>query len=198
MLNISIPIIVEGKYDKSKIKQIANAFVITTDGFHIFKDKNLQKYIQNISSKNGIIILTDSDGAGLTIRGKLNGIVPKDKIYNIYIKQEQGKEKRKEEKSKEGLLGVEGMTNEYLTSLLLPFDTTSSFQNNLNLTKTDLYNLGLVGGNDSASKRKMLCKYLSFPTNLSSNALLDAINNFVSKENFDIALKKVEENGKVE
>ena len=197
MLNISIPIIVEGRYDKSKILQIANAFVIETNGFHIFKDKQLQKYIQNIS-KDGIIIMTDSDGAGLNIRGKLNSILPKDKVYNVYIKEEKGKEKRKTEASKEGLIGVEGMSNEYLISLLSPFDSSNSYISNMNLTKTDFYNLGLSGGANSHEKRKILCEYLALPTNLSSNALLSAINYFISKEDFELALEKVNKYGKTE
>lgn len=196
MLKIDIPIIVEGKYDKSRILQIADAYVITTEGFQLFKDKDLQNYIRRIANEKGVIIMTDSDGAGLNIRGKLNGILPKEKVYNVYIKQEQGKERRKTQPSKEGLLGVEGMDNEYLISLLTPFDSGKTGNRSLNLTKTDFYEFGLCGGSDSAEKRKILCRKLSLPVNLSSNALLNALNLLVSEEDFKQALDEVNENGK--
>ena len=191
ILNIDIPIIVEGKYDKDKILKIAKAYVIQTNGFSIFNDKQLIKFIQKLAI-NGIIVLTDSDGAGLNIRNKINSIVQsKDKIYNIYIPQIVGKEKRKIEPSKEGYLGVEGVDTQILYSLLLPFDKKSSMPKSINnLTKTDFFNYGLSGQAESKEKRKYLCKLLSLPDNISSNALLDAINLLISKEEFFFALSK--------
>lgn len=191
MLNISMPIIVEGKYDKDKILKIANAFVIQTNGFSIFTDKQLQAFIKKISL-NGIIILTDSDGAGLNIRNKICSFIPEKKVYNIYVPQIYGKEKRKSLPSKEGYLGVEGMSCDILINLLKPFDGNTP-QFNQNLTKTDFYNLGLAGKANSLEKRKMLCELLSLPTNISSNALLKTINLLISKEDFENALKKVNE-----
>ena len=189
MLNISMPIIVEGKYDKDKLLKIANAFVIQTNGFSIFTDKQLQVFIKKISN-DGIIVLTDSDNAGLNIRNKINSFISKDKIYNLYIPQIEGKEKRKVAPSKEGLLGVEGVSTDILIKLLKPFDSSIP-KLNQNLTKTDFYNLGLAGKNNSLKKRKELCAILSLPTNLSSNALLKAINLLISKEDFELALQKV-------
>ena len=122
MLNISKPIIVEGKYDREKILSIANARVITTNGFGVFKDKELTKYIRKLAEKEGIIVLTDSDGAGLVIRNKINSILPKDKVFNIYIPEVKGKEKRKKEPSKQGLLGVDGLDSDWLRNSLSEFD----------------------------------------------------------------------------
>ena len=197
MLNISIPIITEGKYDRDKILKVANAFVVCTNGFGIFKDKSLQKYIQNLAKNNGVIVLTDSDGAGLNIRNKINSILPKEKVINVYIKQAIGKEKRKDAPSKEGFLGVEGMDCKYIESILAPFDSKENIiKNNLNLTKTDFYFLGLSGRNNSSFLRQSLCKELSLPSNISSNALLTSINMLVSKEDFDCAYGKVIEKWK--
>lgn len=194
MLNISLPIIVEGKYDKIKILSIANAYVIVLNGFSIFNDKEMQQFIKKIA-KNGIIILTDSDGAGLNIRGKLNSFLSPDRVYNLYIPSVLGKEKRKDSPSKEGLLGVEGMSSDILIKLLSPFDSSVPKENKM-LTKTDFYFLGLSGKKDSKEKRKYLCSCLSLPSNISSNALLDAINLLISEEDFNEAMEKVNEKWK--
>lgn len=197
MLNISIPIITEGKYDRDKILKVANAFVVCTNGFGIFKDESLQKFIKNLAKENGIIVLTDSDGAGLNIRSKINSILPKDKVFNIYIKQTEGKEKRKSNPSKEGFLGVEGMDCTYLSSILAPFDSkANNIKENISLTKTDFYFLGLSGKSNSSLMRQDLCKELSLPTNISSNALLKTINMLFSIDEFNNAFGKVKEKWK--
>ena len=117
---ISLPIVVEGRYDKSTLLSIFDTTVITLGGFAVFNSKEKQMLLRRVA-KDGIIILTDSDGAGKLIRSFLNGIIPKDKIYNLYVPKIAGKEKRKSAPSKEGLLGVEGMGREELTRVLAPF-----------------------------------------------------------------------------
>ena len=193
MLNISKPIIVEGKYDREKILSIANARVINTNGFGVFKDKELTKYIRKLAEKEGIIVLTDSDGAGLVIRNKINSIPPKDKVFNIYIPEVKGKEKRKKEPSKQGLLGVEGIDSEWLKNALSEFDGKEP-NRTAYLTKTDMYLLGLSGKSESSNLRKELARKLDLPTNLSSTSLLAAINLLISEEDFKEALNSLEIN----
>lgn len=190
MLNISKPIIVEGKYDREKILSIANARVITTNGFGVFKDKELTKYIRKLAEKEGIIVLTDSDGAGLVIRNKINSILPKDKVFNIYIPEVKGKEKRKKEPSKQGLLGVEGIDSDWLKNALSEFDGKEP-DRTAYLSKTDMYLLGLSGKSESSYLRKELAKKLDLPTNLSSTSLLAAINLLISEEDFKEALNSL-------
>ena len=193
MLNISKPIIVEGKYDREKILSIANARVITTNGFGVFKDKELTKYIRKLAEKEGIIVLTDSDGAGLVIRNKINSILPKDKVFNIYIPEVKGKEKRKKEPSKQGLLGVEGIDSDWLKNALSEFDGKEP-DRTAYLSKTDMYLLELSGKSESSYLRKELAKKLDLPTNLSSTSLLAAINLLISEEDFKEALNSLEIN----
>lgn len=190
MLNIPIPIIVEGKYDREKILSVANATVITTDGFGIFNKNEKRALIRRLGEKHGVIVITDSDGAGLVIRNHVHAVLPKDKIFDVYTPEIQGKERRKAAPSKAGLLGVEGMSKEWVISALTPFakgkaEKMSSF------TKTDFYLLGLSGGNESAKKRAALAEKLSLPTNLSCSALIEAINLTVSQEESEQALKEI-------
>lgn len=191
MLNISKPIIVEGKYDREKILSIANARVITTNGFGVFKDKELTRYIRKLAEKEGVIVLTDSDGAGLLIRNKINSILPKDKVFNIYIPEVKGKEKRKKEPSKQGLLGVEGIDSDWLKNALAEFDGKEP-DKTAYLTKTDMYLLGLSGKIESGNLRKELARKLDLPTNISSTSLVSAINLLISEEDFKKALGSLE------
>ncbi len=190
MLNISKPIVVEGKYDREKILSIANARVLMTNGFGIFKDSELKKYIKKLAEKEGIIVLTDSDNAGLLIRNKINSFLPKEKVFNIYIPEIKGKEKRKKEASKQGLLGVEGIDSDWLIQSLSQFDGKEPEKETF-LTKTDMYLLGLSGKSESSFLRKELAKKLDLPTNLSSTALLSAINLLITKEELNKALSSL-------
>ena len=170
MLEISRPIIVEGKYDKIKLSRIVKANIITTDGFGIFSKEEKNLLIRRLGEARGVIVLTDSDGAGLVIRNHLRNLLPKEKVIHIYTPQIKGKEKRKDAPSKEGFLGVEGME----------------------LTKADLYALGLSGREDSEKRRKALAAALKLPTNLSANALLEAIRMLITKEEFEKALEEIQ------
>ena len=190
MLNVPIPIIVEGKYDREKILSVANAIVVVTDGFGIFKRDEKRQLIRRLGEKHGVIVMTDSDGAGLVIRNHVHSVLPKDKIFDIYAPTIAGKEKRKATPSKAGILGVEGMTTEWVISALTPF-ANGAPEKLSEITKTDFYLLGLSGGEHSAEKRAELAKTLDLPKNLSCSALIDAINLTVTKEEFSRALENL-------
>ncbi len=178
---ISLPILVEGKYDKNTLSQIFDANIITLGGFSVFNSKEKQSLIRKIA-KNGIIIMTDSDGGGRQIRSFLLGILPPEKVKNVHIPKLAGKERRKTHPSRSGLLGVEGMERELLEKLLSPFvdgggrDKLSLTPGEKSITKQDLYFDGLSGGEGSAIKRRELCRYLEFPEDMSAKALLEALN----------------------
>ena len=182
-IKIDIPIIVEGKYDLIKLDSIIDGQIIKTDGFSLFKSEENRKYIQRIAQKNGVIVLTDSDSGGLLIRNHLKSLLPKDKIIHLYPPQIEGKEKRKNTPSKEGYLGVEGLSAEVIRSLFVPLENKAT-DNGRKITKTDLYEDGLLGGYGSSHKRDLIKKKLFLPDNLSSNALLDAINLLCSYEEY--------------
>lgn len=176
-LKIDIPIAVEGKYDKIKVASVADAQIIVTDGFGVFASAEKAALIRRLAAPRGIIVLTDSDGAGLVIRNYFNSVLPKDKIFHIYTPQIEGKEKRKKSPSKAGMLGVEGMEAEILRRLLSPFATDGEIAySGRELTKAQLYADGLSGAGMAAVKRARLCKYLDLPDNMSANALIAAIN----------------------
>lgn len=186
LLNIPFPIIVEGRYDKQKILSVCHANVITTDGFGVFKKQEKLSLIKRLAKDTPVIVLTDSDGAGKVIRSHLCSALPPEKIIQLYIPQIQGKEKRKSEPSAEGTLGVEGMSEQLLYDLLLPFEDGEAIARLREnpLSKTDLYIDGLTGGTDSAKKRDELAKKLSLPAGMSANALLAALKILVSYEEY--------------
>ena len=163
MISIKEAIIVEGKYDKMRLKSAVDATIIETNGFRIFKDKEKVNLIKQLAQKQGIIILTDSDSAGFLIRNHLRGIVPQEQIKNAYIPQIKGKEKRKDHPSKEGTLGVEGVDEDIILKALQNAGAVCGKENQELITKTDLYNLGLTGGEKSKILRTALLKQLKLP-----------------------------------
>ena len=184
-VKLDSPIIVEGKYDKIRLENIFDTPIITTEGFGIFKNKDKKDYIKRLAQKGGIIILTDSDHAGIMIRNHLKSFLPNDKIINVYMPEIIGKEKRKNAPSKQGLLGVEGIDDEVIISAFERVGAIGNcLENSDKITKLDLYNLGITGGENSASLRKELLKKLALPTGLSVNAMLDAVNFLYTKEEF--------------
>ncbi len=191
-LKLKYPIVVEGKYDKAKLSLVVDTTIIALDGFSVFNNKEKQQLLKRLSKEKGIILLTDSDRAGGFIRSKLKGIL-NGKIYNVYAPSIVGKEKRKSTPSKDGLLGVEGIDSKVLYELLEPF-SDSDISNKVNITKAQFYNDGFSGNANSAYKRKALCEILSLPTTLSSNALLEAINLLISEEEYQTALKRINNN----
>ena len=184
-IKLSEAVIVEGKYDKIKLSNILDAFIIETNGFAVFKDKTKLSFIKKLAKERGIIILTDSDHAGFMIRNYISSGVPKEQIKNVYIPDIFGKEKRKNAPSKEGKLGVEGMTKEVIVEALSKAGITSSKSVCSDpVTTVDFYDLGLTGGTGSKAKRKALCKALDLPEFLSTSSLISCINNFMTKEEF--------------
>lgn len=181
MITIKYPIIVEGKYDKIKLDSIVNAKVITLDGFRIFNNQEKQFLIRSLANKSKIILLTDSDGGGQLVRSFIKGVVPQDKLINLYTPRIEGKEKRKATPSKEGVLGVEGVPANILISLLTPFSNEGEEPQGAELTKADFYALGLSGRDNSTTLREALVKTLNLPK-MSPNALLQAINILYTKE----------------
>lgn len=184
-IKLTEAVIVEGKYDKIKLSNILDAFIIETNGFAIFKDKSKLSFIKKLAKERGIIILTDSDHAGFMIRNYISSGVPKEQIKNVYIPDIFGKEKRKDTPSKEGKMGVEGMTKEVILASLekAGVSSTSSVCDNP-ITTVDFYDLGLTGGANSKAKRKAVCKALDLPEFLSTSSLISCINNFMTKEEF--------------
>lgn len=188
MLVISKPIIVEGKYDKIKLSSIVKADIFTTDGFGIFSASEKAALLRRLALKNGLIVLTDSDGAGLVIRNYLSNLIPKDQIIHLYIPKIKGQERRKSSPSKEGYLGVEGIDRQVLEKIFAPYADGKEAPRRMSLQKSDLYTFGLSGGRNSARLRAALANELSLPDNLSSNSLLAAINLLITEEEFAAAL----------
>ncbi len=185
MISIREVIIVEGRYDKNTLSQIVDATIVETKGFGIFKDKDKQEMLRSLAKRRGIIIFTDSDGAGLVIRNFIKGIVDPRYIKNAYIPDVEGKEKRKSSPSKEGKLGVEGMSPEIIISALKKSGASiikeSREEKYGSIAKSDLYALGLVGREGSAEKRKILQRKLGLPEHISSNSLVEVLNIISSK-----------------
>lgn len=195
MLKIKEAVIVEGKYDKIKLSGLIDAPIIETNGFRVFSDREKQSLIRQIAETRGILVLTDSDGAGFVIRNFLKGAVPKGCIKHCYIPQIEGKEKRKPQKSKEGLLGVEGVTDEVIIEAVKKSGAQiigEQSEPQPQITKADLYILGLTGTQNSANLRKALLKKLNMPSYLSTNAMLSALNCLYSLEELKEILKQVD------
>ena len=192
MIKIKQAITVEGKYDKIKLSGIIDAPIIQTDGFGIFKDKELQCLIRNLAEKRGILVLTDSDSAGFRIRSFIGSTVDTKNIVHAYIPDIFGKESRKTEPSKEGKLGVEGVSEDIIMKALANAGVLceTAEEPERPITKLDLYELGFTGGQDSAKKRAALLKFYSFPARLSANALVKVLNSITT---YDLFLEDVKE-----
>ena len=183
MIHVAQAIIVEGKYDKIKLSSLLDAVILTTNGFHIFHDAEKMALIRYYAKTTGIIILTDSDTAGFRIRNYLKGAVHDGKLFHVYIPDIYGKERRKLKPSAEGKLGVEGIDK---NALLAAFEKAGVLTDEIPektdpITKYDLYELGLSGGADSKSKRKVLQKRLHLPDLLSTASLLEVLNTMMTK-----------------
>ena len=174
--NVKYPVIVEGKYDKIKLDSVIDATVIATDGFGVYKSDEKKALLRALAGKERVIVLTDPDGAGLQIRSYLTTVLPKEKLIHLYVPEKKGKEKRKSEPSKAGLLGVEGVDADIIRELFAPFTAESCEEGLRPVTKADLFADGLSGGAGSAARRRELCGKMGLPTNISANALLDIIN----------------------
>lgn len=188
-LKLRQAIVVEGKYDQNTLRQIVDTAIFTTNGFADMKDPALLRLLQQAAQTTGLVILTDSDGAGFLIRNTLKSALPETGVLHAYIPDLPGKEKRKAAPGKEGLLGVEGMTPEILLKALR--NAGAEFADGSTppparepITKQDLFALGLSGGPESAKKRAALLKAPNLPAHMSANALLQALNVLFSREEF--------------
>lgn len=186
MLHLEQAVIVEGKYDKIKLSSVVDAVIITTNGFSVIKDKEKLEIIRFFAKNKGIIILTDSDSAGFKIRNFLKGAISDGKITNVYIPDIFGKEKRKAAPSKEGKIGVEGIDTQILLEAFRKAGVISNEADSEreSVTKLDLFEAGLSGGNNSAEKRSELLKYLGMPELMTTNAMLEIINTMMSRDEF--------------
>ena len=190
MRKIKEVIVVEGRYDKNALSQVVDATVITLGGFSVFNDKEKLAFLRRLGEKQGLIVLTDSDGAGFVIRNYLKGALPKELVKQAYIPDIHGKERRKRAPGKEGKLGVEGMKPEVLLEALRRAGATfldeegEKEKKGSPITKADLFALGLTGGENSAGKRQALLKSLELPEHLTPNGLLEALNLLYDRESF--------------
>ena len=193
MLHIKEAIIVEGKYDKQRLKRITDAVILETGGFALYKDKSLVETIRNFARTCGVIILTDSDGAGFRIRNYIKQCVGKNGVVKqAYIPSVEGKERRKEKGGKEGLLGVEGMDEQTLAAILSKVSVVADvLKDTVLVTKQTLFEDGLTGKYDSRAKRERLCAELCLPKRLSSNALVDVLNKAYGYEVYKETIKQL-------
>ena len=180
MIRIREAILVEGRYDKNTLAQIVDAPIFQTDGFGIMKDRKKQEFLRRLAETRGLVILTDSDGAGLLIRSRLKSILPVKGVYHAYIPDIAGKEKRKSKAGKAGLLGVEGMPPEILLNAIRNsgahiLEEDAPRVERGEITPALLYELGLSGGSGSKERRRQLLQHLALPENLGTGALRDAL-----------------------
>ena len=190
-VKITLPIIVEGRYDKSALSGFVDATIITTGGFSIFNNREKQALIRRIAA-NGIILLTDSDGGGKQIRKFLASILPPDKIHNLYIPKIEGKESRKRKASKSGTLGVEGMDKEIILRLLAPFSSENGrAKSDRAVTKVDFFTDKLTGCDNASENRRRLCHECNLPDDMTPNALLEAINLLYGYDEYKSIVEKI-------
>ncbi|MCL2068612.1 MAG: DUF4093 domain-containing protein [Oscillospiraceae bacterium] len=185
-------VIVEGRYDKIRLESVIEAMILPVGGFQIFTDKELRAFIRRLAAENGIIVLTDSDAAGFKIRAFLRGMIPPEQITHVYIPDIFGREKRKAAPSKEGKLGVEGMSADILREAFRRAGVTGEVHREREnpLTKLDLYEAGLTGGENSREKRFAFYARLGLPARLGVNAALPLINQMLTREEFEQILRE--------
>ena len=191
MVKINEAIVVEGRYDKNTLSQIVDAPILETSGFGIFKDKKQMALLRRVAEKRGLIVFTDSDGAGFVIRNHIKSAIPGKYLKHAYIPDIYGKERRKAAPGKEGKMGVEGMTREVLLDALRKAGATIEGEETAasqQITKQDLMELGLSGGADASAKRLALLKKLNLPEHMSANAMLQALNLLYTREELETIL----------
>ena len=198
MIRIREAILVEGRYDVNTVRQVVDTVVLESGGFRIFNDKEQLKLLRRIANTRGLIVLTDSDGAGFVIRNYLKGALPAGRVKQAYVPDIAGKERRKRHGSKEGKLGVEGMRPEIIlealrragATILEEDDSTAAAPASPPITKADFYEWGLSGGPDSKERRTAVFKALDLPAHMTANALLEFINAVGTREEIQNALRQ--------
>ena len=194
MLKIKEAIVVEGRYDKNTLSQIVDALILETSGFGIFKDREQMSFLRQVAERKGLIVFTDSDGAGFVIRNHIKSAIPSKYLKHAYIPDVYGKEKRKAAPGKEGKLGVEGLPPEILLDALRRAGATIEGQDSpgkKGITKQDLMARGLSGGANAGAKRQLLLKKLGLPERMSANAMLQALNLLCTLEELDLILESL-------
>ena len=194
MIKIREAIVVEGRYDKNTLSQIVDAPILETSGFGVFKNKQQLAFLRRVAHERGLIVFTDSDGAGFVIRNHLKSAIEPQYLKHAYIPDIYGKERRKSAPGKEGKLGVEGMTPEVIVDALRKAGATIEGEDapvTQQITKQDLMELGLSGGKDSSQKRLALLKKLDLPEHMSANAMLQALNLLYNLDTLRIFLEKL-------
>ena len=199
MYKVEEVIIVEGLYDKIKLSQFIDGIIFVTNGFTVFTNENMQKSIKKLGEDLGIVILTDSDTAGFKIRNFVKQLLPEDKVKHAYIPDIEGKEKRKRTAGKEGLLGVEGVSDKIIIDAIIKSGakvngSAKSYERQREITKADMYFAGLSGGEGSRKKRELLTKSLGLPYKISANMLLDVLNGLFDYKEFCELVQNIEEN----
>lgn len=185
MLHIEEVIVVEGKYDKERLKKVTDAPIICTCGFELYRSKRIINTIRQMAKTKGVIILTDSDRAGFRIRNYIKQCLGNDGVIkHAYIPQIEGKEKRKAVPGKDGILGVEGIDEKILEEILQKAATVTETKKLTPVTKADFFKDGFSGKPDSSEKRAILAKKMNLPPSISANALLDLINKVYGKEEY--------------
>ena len=195
MVKIQEAILVEGRYDKNTLSQIVDAPILESSGFGIFKDKKQMELLRKIARKRGLIVFTDSDGAGFVIRNHVKSAIDGKYLKHAYIPDIPGKERRKAAPGKEGKLGVEGMSREILLEALRRAGATiegESASSHHQITKQDMMDMGLSGGQNSSELRLLLQKKLDLPEHMSANALLQALNLLYSLEEMTAIVESLE------
>lgn len=192
MIHLSQAVIVEGKYDKIKLESVVDALIITTEGFSIFKDNEKKELIKALAKSVGIIILTDSDSAGFKIRNYIKNFVKDGKIYNVYVPDIFGKEKRKASPSKEGKLGVEGISPEIISDAIKAVGIEAQEAERTEIiTRITLFDDGFIGQANSEQKRRKLLHELKLPEAMSVNSLLEIINRLFTVSEYKAVVKKI-------
>lgn len=197
MIRVREAILVEGRYDVNAVHQVVDAVVLETGGFRIFNDKDQLRLLRRIAVTRGLILLTDSDGAGFVIRNYLKGALPAGSIKQAYIPDIQGKERRKRHGSKEGKLGVEGMRPEVILQALrragatIEQEGSTSTSDDTQITKADFYEWGLSGQTDSAKRRAAVLHALDLPAHMTANALLEFINAVGTRADIEQVIQQI-------
>lgn len=195
MLKIKEAIVVEGIYDKMKLERLVDTIIVVTYGFSIFNDKETVDLIKKLAKDKGIIVLTDSDRAGFTIRNYIKSFIPAHMIKHAYIPEIRGKEKRKAQAGKEGILGVEGIADETILKVLsaanYSLDKRSDESNTAKISKLDLFRDGIYGKQSSSLKRDWLLEHLGLPERLGTNAMLEILNHMITYDEYKDICKSI-------
>ena len=185
-LRIPYPVVVEGKYDKIRLSNIIEAQMIVTDGFGVFRSEEKRALLRRLAEASPLIVLTDSDGGGRIIRSHLSGMIPRNRIIPLYIPEIKGKERRKATPSAAGTLGVEGMEDDLLYDLFLPYAVSDPLARSREnpLSKVDFFEDELTGGKDSAARRDELAARVGLPSGMNANALLEALKLLITYDEY--------------